>query len=70
MDAKFQKNYIGSGKQVKNFDIVRISICVDILDEFIVEHEGKKYLHFEVAKRKEAGLNGHTHAAYVSTRIA
>lgn len=58
------KTYIGSGKQVKDLDIVEISICMDDAEQLIHEYEGKKYLTVQVAKRKEPSKFGKTHTVY------
>jgi len=66
---KFEKRYIGTAKQVKDMDIVRVSIKVDELEDYIVVHEGQRYLHFEVAKRKEPSEFGQTHNVYVNVHM-
>jgi hypothetical protein len=64
--SQFKKNYIGKGKQVGNMDIVRVSINMEMIQQFITEYEGQKYLHFEVAKLRQADKFGKTHTVYVS----
>lgn len=66
---KFEKRYIGSAKQVREMDIVRVSLKIADIQEYIVEHEGEQYLHFEVAKRKEPSQHGKTHNVYVSVAM-
>lgn len=63
---KFEKRYLGIAKQVRDMDIVRVSLKIEDCQEYIVEHEGVKYLHFEVAKRKEPSQHGKTHNVYVN----
>ena len=71
--AQFEKTYIGKGSKVKDLDIVRVSISREnleqILNDHLVEYEGKEYFIFEVAALKEADQYGKTHAAYISKKI-
>lgn len=55
------KTFIGNGKQVEGMDIVDVTISMETAEAFIFEYEGKKYLRFSVAKRKEASSFGKTH---------
>lgn len=66
---QFEKNYIGKGTQVEGMDIVKVSIAMDDVEQFIHEYKDKKYLTFEVAKMKKADDYGKTHTAYVSTEV-
>ena len=71
--AQFEKTYIGKGSKVKDLDIVRVSISREnleqILNDHLVEYEGKEYFIFEVAALKEADQYGKTHAAYISKKV-
>jgi hypothetical protein len=71
--AQFEKTYIGKGSKIKDMDIVRVSIprerLEEILNDHMVEYEGKEYFVFEVAALKEADLYGKTHAAYISKKV-
>ena len=71
--AQFEKTYIGKGSKVKGLDIVRVSISrenlEEILNDHMVEYEGKEYMVFEVAALKEADQYGKTHAAYISKKV-
>ena len=71
--AKFEKNYIGKGTQVKDLDIVRVSISQErlqqIMNKEMVDYDGKKYLVFEVAKLKQNDNYGRTHTAYISKKV-
>ncbi len=58
------KNYIGKGKQVKEMEIVKVSIKLEQLEAIAYEMNGVKYVSFEVAKLKEADQYGHTHTCY------
>ncbi len=64
MEKKFNKNYIGTGKQVGDLDITRVSIKASEIFNCLHKFKGEWYLTFEVAKRKEKNKSGHTHTAY------
>lgn len=71
--AQFKKIYIGKGSKIKNLDIVRLSIpgenLEEILNDHMMEYEGKEYFIFEVAALKETDQYGKTHAAYISKKV-
>lgn len=60
----YSRKFIGKGKKMGNFDMVRVTICMDDVQEQIHEHEGKKYLSFTVASMKKADKFGRTHSAF------
>lgn len=72
--SQFEKNYIGKGTQVKDLDIIRVSISREKLEEILknhmVDYEGNEYLVFEVASLKEPDQYGKTHTAYISKKVA
>ena len=72
--SQFEKTYIGKGTQVKDLDIIRVSIPKETLEEILKDHmvdyDGKKYLVFEVAALKEPDQYGKTHTAYISKKVA
>ncbi len=72
--SQFEKTYIGKGTQVKDLNIIRVSISKETLEEIlknhIVNYEGKEYLIFEVAALKEADQFGKTHTVYISNKVA
>lgn len=72
--SQFEKTYIGKGTQVKDLDIIRVSIFKETLEEILkdqmVDYDGKEYLVFEVASLKEADQYGKTHTAYISKKVA
>lgn len=71
--AQFEKTYIGKGSKIKDLDIVRVSISreslEEILNDHIVDYEGKVYLVFKMAALKEAYQYGKTHTVYVSKKV-
>ena len=72
--SQFEKRYIGKGTQVKDLDIVRVSISKanleEILKNHMVDYDGNEYLVFEVASLKEPDQYGKTHTAYISKKVA
>jgi len=72
--SQFEKTYIGKGTQVKDLDIVRVSISKATLEEILknhmVDYDSNEYLVFEVASLKEPDQYGKTHTAYISKKVA
>ncbi|MEX2591716.1 MAG: hypothetical protein WD426_03005 [Anditalea sp.] len=71
--SQFEKTYIGKGTQVKDLNIIRVSISKetleDILKDHLVDYEGREYLVFAVASLKEPDQFGKTHTAYISKKV-
>tara|TARA_R110001599_G_scaffold221395_4_gene420008 strand:+ start:23210 stop:23467 length:258 start_codon:yes stop_codon:yes gene_type:complete len=71
--SQFEKTYIGKGSQVKDLNIIRVSISKETLEEILndhmVDYDGKEYLVFEVASLKEPDQYGKTHTAYISKKV-
>lgn len=71
--AQFEKIYIGKGSKIKDLDIVRLSIPRDTLEEILndhmVEYDGKEYFIFEVVSLRETDRYGKTHVAYISKKV-
>lgn len=65
----FKKVYIGKGKQVQNFDIVKIFIPAEELAKAIFEKDGQAFYGLEVAKMKEPDRYGRTHTVYFQEKI-
>jgi hypothetical protein len=59
------KAYIGHGTKHSNFDIIDVVLELSKIEEHIFEYEGKRYLKFSVAARKEKSQYGATHTVYV-----
>ncbi|MEX2336361.1 MAG: hypothetical protein WD555_03720 [Fulvivirga sp.] len=70
--SQFEKTYIGKGTQVKDLNIIRVSISKETLEEILKDHmvdyDGNEYLVFEVAGLKEPDQS--THTAYISKKVA
>ena len=71
--SQFEKTYIGKGTQVKDLNIIRVSISKETLEEILkdqmVDYDGNEYLVFEVASLKEPDKYGKTHTAYISKKL-
>lgn len=67
MATKFEKIYIGNAK-VKNeeFNILQVSIPEENIQENLADFDGRKFLIFEVAQKKEPDKFGNTHNVYVN----
>lgn len=63
--SNLDKAFIGTGKQVKNLDIVRVSLRMSDLLNYVETYKGEEYINFELAKRKSPDKYGRSHAAYV-----
>ena len=62
------KNFIGSGKRNEKFaGIVSVTLDLEKCKEHIYEYNGKKYLTFDVAEKREADQYGKTHSVSVWT---
>ena len=64
----FTRNYIGKGTQVKDLDILKVTVELDTALEYSHEYKGKKYLSFEVARMKQPDEFGKTHTCYVNVK--
>lgn len=60
-----EKKYIGSGKQVGEYDMINVSISEDKVKDHWFEYNGQRYLKITVAKRKEADQYGKTHTVFI-----
>ena len=69
---RFQKNYIGKGREVSTksgqvLDIVKITLNVEEMMKFVHEYKEKEYITFEVATLRNEDQFGHTHTVYTTT---
>jgi hypothetical protein len=66
--SKEEKIYVGSGKKVKDYDLVNISVCLDDrIKPYIYEYKGKKYINLTVAAKKEVDQYGKSHYVAINT---
>jgi GH24 family phage-related lysozyme (muramidase) len=65
--SNFEKNYIGKAKRNEKIEgVLSVTLSMETAKAFIFEYEGKRYLKFEVAVRKETDQYGNTHTVYVN----
>jgi hypothetical protein len=61
-----ERVYVGSGKQVGDYEIVNISIQASKLKDAWYDYNGEKYARLTVAKKREVDQYGKTHTVYVN----
>ena len=60
--------WVGSGKRVKDYDLINVSICVSDCEPHFFEYNGKKYLKVTVAGKKNGpDQYGKTHGVKINT---
>lgn len=66
--ADQNRNFVGSGKRVKDYDLVNISICLsDIPEGAKKEYKGKIYLNLTIGGKKGgADQYGKTHSVWLN----
>ena len=65
---KFQKHFVGKGKQVEGLQIIKVTVNMDDLNALSYEFNGETYATFEVAKMKTADQFGREFTVYVSRK--
>jgi hypothetical protein len=63
---RFEKTYIGKGKQIGDLQIVRISGKIADLVKFAHNYNGEDFITFEKAKLQNPDNFGRTHTTYVN----
>ncbi len=66
--AVFSKVFIGKGTQVKDFDLVRVTLKMEEAMQHIYEKDGIQYLTFEISRLKNADKFGRTHTCFLSVK--
>ncbi len=64
------KEYIGHGTKHNEFDLIDVVLDMEKAEAHIYTYEGKRYLKFAVATRKEPSKFGATHTTYVRVKQA
>jgi hypothetical protein len=62
------KEYIGHGTKHNEYDIIDVVLQMDKAEAYIYAYEGKRYLKFSVAARKQRSDYGATHTTYVRVK--
>jgi hypothetical protein len=65
---KFQKHFVGKGKQVEGLQIIKVTVNMKDLNDLSYEFNGEIYATFEVAKMKTADQFGREFTVYVSRK--
>ena len=65
---KFQKHFVGKGKQVEGLQIIKVTVNMDDLNDLSYQFNGETYATFEVAKMKTADQFGREFTVYVSRK--
>ncbi len=66
----YEKFYIGKGTQVPNFQIAKVTLKMDLVEEIAYDRDGVRYITFEVAKLKEPDKFGRDYTCCYSKKIA
>jgi len=66
---KFEKTYIGKGKQIGDLQIIRISCKIADLEKLSHQYNGEDYITFEVARLQNPDSFGHQYTAYVNKLV-
>ena len=66
---KFEKTYIGKGKQIGDLQIIRISCKIADLEKLSHQYNGEDYVTFEVARLQNPDSFGHQYTAYVNKLV-
>ena len=66
---KFEKTYIGKGKQIGDLQIIRISCKIAELVKLSHQYNGEDYITFEVARLQNPDSFGHQYTAYVNKLV-
>ena len=64
------KEYIGHGTKHNEYDLIDVVLEMEKAEAHIYTYEGKRYLKFSVATRKEKSKFGATHTTYVRVKEA
>ncbi len=66
---KLQKVFVGKGRKPNNFEIIRITLHWDLLEQLVYEMEGEKMITLEVSQMKEADMYDRTHTVYGNIKV-
>lgn len=62
-----EKNYVGNGKKVGQYDLINFSVCLsDLPKELIYEYKDKKYINLTIGAKKEVDQYGKSHAVWIN----
>lgn len=63
-----EKEYCGNGKQVKDYDMVNVSVDLSQVPKDAIKeaNNGRKYLNLTVSKRRSTDAYGNTHSVCIN----
>lgn len=64
-----EKNYIGKGNQINDYDMFSISLDITKAKDFFFEFEGRTYLKFTFTKMQKTDMKGRDFTAYVQEYV-
>mgnify|MGYP005700502181 FL=1 len=64
-----EKKYVGSGRQVKNYDLINFTIAEDKTKDAWIEYNGRKFLNLSIGKKKEVDQYGKTHTIWIDEYV-
>lgn len=68
MATQEQRQYVGHGRKVKQYDLVNFSVCLtDIPTTSVFEYKGKQYVKLCIGAKKQADQYGKTHSVWIDT---
>ena len=68
MATQEQRQYVGHGKKVGQYDLVNFSVCLtDIPTTSLFEYKGKQYIKLCIGAKREKDKYGKTHSVWIDT---
>ncbi len=64
-----EKKYVGSGRQVKNYDLVNFTIAEDKTKDSWIDYNGRRFLKLSIGKKKEIDQYGKTHTVWIDEYV-
>lgn len=66
MAQRQDRRFVGSGKRVKDFDLINFSVCLsDIPTGSVFEYKGKQYVKLVIGGKREVDSYGKTHSVWL-----
>jgi len=66
MENQKPRTYVGKGVKVGKFDLINISICIDDVESYVYEYNGKRYAKLVVGGLRETDQYGKTHSVWIN----
>lgn len=62
----YKRIYFGKGKKVKGLEIVKCTVNLHMIQDWIYEEGSQMHLDFEIAEMKKPDQYGNTHTIFVT----